>query len=156
MKHGVVSKVRLEEEGKVRMISNLVLVPKKDQEFRAAFDGMSLNEYTVDVLQVISDVESVGRQLQPDHLVFITADLKDGFHHVKVEEEGTWLLVFYGPTSTELYRFLVAPFGARRSPLYSDAGWNTSWRIILQCYTTSTTYTAALVRQRKYRSATMR
>ncbi len=58
-------------------------------------------------------VESVWRQLQLDHLVFITADLKDGFHHVKVEEEGTWLLVFYGPTSTELYRFLVTPFGCK-------------------------------------------
>jgi hypothetical protein len=116
MKRGVVSKVRPEEEGKVCMISNLVLVPKKDQEFWAAFDGTSLNEHTVDVPQVIPDVESVWRQLQLDHLVFITADLKDGFHHVKVEEEGTWLLVFYGPTSTELYHFLVAPFGCKEIP----------------------------------------
>ena len=66
----------------------------------------------------IPDVESIWRALDPRELVYATVDLKDGFHHVAVEAETSWDLVSYGLKSTELWRWLVTPFGLQQVPAW--------------------------------------
>jgi len=115
---GSICRVRPEEEHRVKMVSNLVLPMKANGDFRAAFDGTSLDRHTVDEANIIPDVESIWRSLKPDQRVFITADLKDGFWHLAVDEHTSWYLVFYGLSSTELWRWRVTPFGLKQVPAW--------------------------------------
>ena len=86
------------------MVNNLVLPTKANGDSRMALNGIRCTHERRSA-NVIPDVEAIWRALNPNELVNMTANLKDGFWHLMVDEQTSWYLVFHSLTATELWRW---------------------------------------------------
>lgn len=93
--------------------SPVVLVKKKNGEYRVCIDYRRLNKKTVKDRYPLPLIED-----QIDHLaganVYTTIDMKNGFFHVPVEEKSKKFTAFITPDG--LYEFNKTPFGFCNSP----------------------------------------
>lgn len=95
--------------------SPVVLVKKKNGEYRMCIDYRTLNKYFVCShypLPLIEDQLDV----MADKKYFTLLDLKDGFHHIKVAEESVKYTSF-GLTPLGQYEYLRMPFGLKTAPM---------------------------------------
>ncbi|XP_062704227.1 uncharacterized protein LOC109401735 [Aedes albopictus] len=88
--------------------SQVVLVPKKNNEFRMAIDYRLLNSRTIKDKFPMPDIESCLQKLAGADM-FITVDLYSGYYQIPLEPESQNYTAF--STVDGHYRFLRMPFG---------------------------------------------
>ena len=89
-------------------ISNLVVVEKKDKSVRLCLDLKLLNAAILRERYVIPTPADVQSQLSGKRL-FLVIDMKDGYWHVGLSEESSYLTAFHTPWGRK--RFRRMPFG---------------------------------------------
>ena len=89
-------------------ISNLVVVEKKDKSLRLCLDPKPLNAAILRERYVIPTPADVQSQLSGKRL-FSVIDMKDGYWHVGLSEESSYLTTFHTPWGRK--RFRRMPFG---------------------------------------------
>ena len=107
------------------MVNNLVLPTKANSDSRMALNGISPDAHMKDEANVIPDVEAIWCALNPNELVNMTANLKDGFWHLIVDEQTSWYPVFHGLKSTGPWQWRVTS-GSTKCLRGSIVGWHTS------------------------------
>ncbi|XP_077270869.1 uncharacterized protein LOC143902051 [Temnothorax americanus] len=93
--------------------SPVVLVRKKNGEYRMCIDYRTLNKYILrdnSPIPVIEDQLNVLR----DKEYFSVLDLKDGFFHIRMSEESIKYTAFVTPFGQ--FEFVVVPFGLKTAP----------------------------------------
>jgi len=93
--------------------SPIVLVKKKNGDTRICIDYRKLNKKVIKDRYPLPLIEDQLDRLQ-DAKIFSTLDLKNGFFHVKVDEESRKYTSFVVPTGQ--YEFMRMPFGLCNSP----------------------------------------
>lgn len=93
--------------------SPLVLVPKKNGKYQLCVEYRELNRKTVHDRYPMPIVQDQIDQLHGAKL-FSTIDLKDGFHHVPVNEDSRKYTAFVTPDGQ--YEFTKMPFGLTNAP----------------------------------------
>nr|XP_019535661.2 uncharacterized protein LOC109407094 [Aedes albopictus] len=88
--------------------SQVVLVPKKNNQFRMAIDYRLLNAKTIKDKYPMPDIESCLQKLSGARL-FITIDLYSGYYQIPLDTESQHYTAF--STTDGHYRFLRMPFG---------------------------------------------
>ena len=88
--------------------SPLVIVPKKGGDIRVCVDLRLVNKAVKPEKYPIPTIEDVSAKLE-GCTVFSTLDLRDAFHHVRLDDESKELTTFI--TNTGLYRYNVLMFG---------------------------------------------
>lgn len=88
--------------------SQVVLVPKKNNQFRMAIDYRMLNAKTIKDKYPMPDIESCLQKLVGAR-VFITVDLYSGYYQIPLDRESQNYTAF--STTDGHYRFLRMPFG---------------------------------------------
>lgn len=97
-------------------VSNLVIVEKNDGKLRICLDPRNLNKVIKrppDVL--IPTLTDITEKLS-NKKVFTVLDLKEGFWHVRLDQESSDLCTFSTPYGC--YKFLRLPFGISMAPEY--------------------------------------
>ena len=102
-------------DNKPRCVSRISCVPKSDGTFRVVTDLRNVNNYLVDRKCVYEGIEEVLSFIEPNDRL-VTADIKNGFFHVKIAEEFWEFLGFNW--NNQYYTWVVAPFGLKLSPYY--------------------------------------
>ncbi|XP_055311607.1 uncharacterized protein K02A2.6-like [Sitodiplosis mosellana] len=111
----VANKIIEKATGYCEWVNHLVTVEKKDAEksLRLCIDPGELNKSIFDEHAFIPTFEDVSSQLN-GMKYFTVLDLKDGYWHVKLDEESKKLCTFATPYGN--YRFLRLPFGIKTAP----------------------------------------
>lgn len=109
---------RLEKEGKIRpsnaeYASPIVLVKKKNGEWRLCVDYRMLNKYMLGDNYSLSIIEDQLNVLD-GKAIFSLLDLKDGFSHMKVAEDSIKYTAFVTPLGP--YEFVCMPFSLKIAP----------------------------------------
>lgn len=92
---------------------NIVIRPKKDKSLRICLDPAELNDNILDENFLIPTLDDLTARLKGvKH--FSVLDLKDGFWHVKLDEQSQNLCTFATPFGN--YKFLRMPFGIKSGP----------------------------------------
>ena len=91
-----------------KWISNLVVIEKKRKEFTFNLDPKPLNAAILRERYVIPTSADVQSQLSGKRLFSVT-DMKDGYWHVGLSEESSYLTAFHTPWGRK--RFRRMPFG---------------------------------------------
>lgn len=101
--------------GYCEWVNHLVTVEKKDAEksLRLCIDPSELNKSIFNEHAFIPTFEDVSSRLN-GMKYFSVLDLKDGYWHVKLDEESKKLCTFATPFGN--YRFLRLPFGIKTAP----------------------------------------
>lgn len=96
-------------------VNYLVTVEKKDaaKSLRLCLDPQHLNKNILDEHAYIPTFDDVSSKLK-DMKYFTVLDLRDGFWHVKLDNESKKLCTFATPFGN--YRFLRMPFGIKSAP----------------------------------------
>lgn len=102
-------------DNKPLCVSPITCVPKKNGDFRLVTDLRFLNSHCEPPKFKYEDINSVIKITQPKDYM-ITADLKDGFHHIPVHKDHQLLLGF--KFKSIYYTWSVLPFGHNCSPYY--------------------------------------
>ena len=89
-------------------VSNLVVIEKKDKSLRLCLDPKPLNAAILRERYLIPTPADVQSQLSGKRL-FSVIDKKDGYWHVALTEESSYLTTFHTPWGRK--RFLRMPFG---------------------------------------------
>ena len=89
-------------------VSNLVVIEKKDKSLRLSLDPKPLNAAILRERYLIPTPADVQSQLSRKRL-FSVIDMKDGYWHVALTEESSYLTTFHSPWGRK--RFLRMPFG---------------------------------------------
>lgn len=95
------------------VVAPVVLVRKKDGDYRVCVDYRELNRCTKDVKFPIECVRAVLSRLA-NHAVFGTIDLRSGFHQIPLEEGSQHLTAFAIPGG--LFEFRRVQFGLKNGP----------------------------------------
>ncbi|XP_055309115.1 uncharacterized protein K02A2.6-like [Sitodiplosis mosellana] len=111
----VANKIIEKATGYCEWVNHLVTVEKKDAEksLRLCIDPGELNKSIFNEHAFIPTFEDVSSQLN-GMKYFTVLDLKDGYWHVKLDEESKKLCTFATPYGN--YRFLRLPFGIKTAP----------------------------------------
>ena len=94
-------------------MSLMVAVPKHDGKMRICLDPKELNEVIQREHYQLPTVEEVATRLQGARL-FSVLDERNGFWHIKLEEESSYLTTFNTPFGR--YRWKRMPFGISSAP----------------------------------------
>lgn len=94
--------------------SPILLVPKKNGELRACFDGRKLNSVTVKDAYPLPQVDSILNRLR-DAQYLSSIDLKKAFWQIPLEKSSCEKTAFCVP-GMGLFEFVVMPFGLSNSP----------------------------------------
>ncbi|XP_048577104.1 uncharacterized protein K02A2.6-like [Nematostella vectensis] len=94
-------------------ISSMVVVPKKDGKLRICLDPKDLNKAIQRENYPLPTIEEVATRLHGAK-VFTLLDVRNGFWHVQLEEESTYLTTFHTPFGR--YRWKRMPFGISSAP----------------------------------------
>lgn len=97
----------------VEWVNNVVIVEKPNGSLRICIDPIELNKYIIREKYTIPTLEELAPKLS-NKQVFTVLDIKDGFYHVKLDNESSKLCSFSTVYGT--YRFLRAPFGLSCMP----------------------------------------
>lgn len=111
----VANKIIERATGYNEWVSHLVTVEKKDAQksLRLCIDPSELNKNLTNEHAYIPNFEDVSAKLN-NMKFFSVLDLKDGYWHVKLDEESKKLCTFATPFGN--YRFLRLPFGIKTAP----------------------------------------
>lgn len=93
--------------------STVVLVKKKDGKVRMCVDYRGLNKMTIRDNFPLPLIEDCLEYLEGKS-VFTTIDLKNGFHHIGIEEESVKYTAFVTPDGQ--FEYLRMPFGLKNGP----------------------------------------
>ena len=96
-----------------RWISSIVAVPKKNGKLRICLDPKDLNRAIQRKNYQLPTVEDIATRLHGAK-VFIIMDVKNGFWHVSLDEESSYLTTFQTPFGR--YRWKRMPFGISSAP----------------------------------------
>ena len=94
-------------------VSSMVAVPKHDGKMRICLDPKELNEVIQREHYQLPAVEEVATRLQGARL-FSVLDARNGFWHIKLEEESSYLTTFNTPFGR--YRWKRMPYGISSAP----------------------------------------
>ena len=94
-------------------ISSMIAVPKRNGKLRICLDPKDLNKAIQRENYPLPTIEEVATRLHGAK-VFTLLDVRNGFWHVKLEEESTYLTTFH--TSFGRYRWKRMPFGISSAP----------------------------------------
>ena len=94
-------------------ISSIVAVPKKNGKLRICLDPKDLNRAIQREKYQLPTVEDIATRLHGAK-VFTMMDVRNGFWHVSLEEESTYLTTFQTPFGR--YRWKRMPFGISSAP----------------------------------------
>lgn len=108
-KNKIISKV----DNGTEWVSHIVTVEKKDGSIRICLDPAELNKNILDESFLLPTLEELSTKLN-EKKYFSVLDLKDGFWHVKLDEESQKLCTFTTPFGN--YKFLRMPFGIKTGP----------------------------------------
>ena len=100
---------------KPKGVSPLSVVPKKNHSFRLIHDLRHLNSFCNNHSVLYEDIKTVLDIVEPNDCL-ITADIKNGFHHIGVNINDQEYLGF--EFEGQYYVWCVLPFGASFSPYY--------------------------------------
>ena len=106
---GIISKVTLPTD----WVSSLVVVPKKNGQLRLCIDPRDLNKAIRREHYPLPTIEDIATRFSGAR-VFSILDVKQGFWHVPLEEESSYLTTFNTPFGR--YRWLRMPFGISSAP----------------------------------------
>lgn len=109
VKRGIIQPV----EEPVNWVSNVVVVEKPNGSLRICIDPIELNKNIVQEKFTIPTLNEISPMLN-NKTHFSILDLKDGFYHVRLDEESSNLCSFATVFGT--YKFLRAPFGLSCMP----------------------------------------
>lgn len=105
-------KIITKEEGYTKWTSNIVLVRKSNNKLRLCIDPIKVNQALKNYKYQIPTLEESMPDLA-NAKIFTTLDVKNGFWHVKLDEDGSKLTSFWTPFGK--YRWLRLPFGLKPS-----------------------------------------
>ena len=108
-KLGIIAKV----EDPTDWVSSLVVVPKKEGKLRICLDPRDLNVAIKRERYQLPTIEDIATRLAGAR-VFTVLDVKQGFWHIPLEEESSYLTTFNSPFGR--YRWLRMPFGISSAP----------------------------------------
>jgi len=94
-------------------VNKIVIVEKPNGSLRVCIDPSDLNKYILRENYTIPTIEELAPTLS-NKKFFTILDVKDGFYHMKLDEESSKLCSFN--TIFGAYRFLRAPFGLASIP----------------------------------------
>ena len=94
-------------------ISSMIAVPKRNGKLRICLDPKDLNKAIQRENYPLPTIEEVATRLHGAK-VFTLLDVRNGFWHVKLEEESTYLTTFHTPFGR--YRWKRMPFGISSAP----------------------------------------
>ena len=94
-------------------ISSLVVIKKNSEKIRLCLDPKYLNEEFVRENYPLPTIEGIATTLHKAK-VFTVLDMKNGFWHVKLSEESSYLTTFNTPFG--LYRWIRMLFGLCSAP----------------------------------------
>ena len=94
-------------------ISSMLAVPKKNGKIRICIDPKDLNKAILRENYPIPTIEDIASRLHGAK-VFSVLDAKNGFWHVKLDEESSYLTTFHTPFGR--YRWCRMPFGVSSAP----------------------------------------
>ncbi|KAK4296250.1 hypothetical protein Pmani_031249 [Petrolisthes manimaculis] len=106
---GIISKVTIPTD----WVSSLVVVPKKNGQLRICIDPRDLNKAIRREHYPMPTIEDIATRLSGAR-VFSILDVKQGFWHVQLEEQSSYLTTFNTPFGR--YRWLRMPFGISSAP----------------------------------------
>lgn len=111
---------QLEEQGIIAKVtqptdwvSSLLVVPKKDHKICICIDPRDLNKAIKREHYQIPTIEDISTHLEGAR-VFTVLDVKQGFWHVPLENQSSYLTTFNSPFGR--YRWLRMPFGISSAP----------------------------------------
>ena len=94
-------------------ISSILAVPKKNGKIRICLDPKDLNKAILRENYPMPTIEEIATRLHGAK-VFSVLDAKNGFWHVKLDEESSYLTTFHTPFGR--YRWCRMPFGISSAP----------------------------------------
>ena len=94
-------------------VSSLVVVPKKNGKLRLCLDPKDLNKAIQREHYPLPTIEDVATRLHGAK-VFTKLDVRNGFWHVRLDEDSSFLTTFNTPFGR--YRWKRMPFGIRSAP----------------------------------------
>ena len=106
---GIIARVTVPTE----WVSSLVVVPKKDSKLRICLDPRDLNAAIQREHYQLPTIEDIASRLSGAK-VFTVLDVKQGFWHIPLEEQGSYMTTFNSPFGR--YRWLRMPFGISSAP----------------------------------------
>lgn len=93
--------------------SNIILIEKPDKSLRLCLNPMDLNKAIKRDFHLIPTFEEMRAKLL-NKKYYTVLDIKQGFYHIKLDEESSKICTFGTPFG--YYRFLRLPFGIKSAP----------------------------------------
>ena len=104
----------------------LKCVPKKRNKLRLVLDCRHLNNYIECPTFSQEGIDAVANQIETDDQL-VSIDLKNGFHHVKIDSKYRKYLSF--SWNNKFYVWCVLPFGVKCAPYYFHKNFTSSYSI---------------------------
>ena len=107
--------VLLPETRPTQWVSSMVAVQKPDRRMRICLDPKELNEAIQREHYPLPTIKEVATRLHGAKL-FSVLDARNGFWHIELDEESSFLTTFNAPAPYGRYRWKRMPFGISSAP----------------------------------------
>ncbi len=109
----VANDIIVKREEPTDWVNSLLIVEKKNGKLRLCMDPKDLNKAIKREHYIIPTIDDVLSKLHGKRL-YTVIDMRDGFHHVKLDDASSRLCTFNSPYGR--YSFLRLPFGINSAP----------------------------------------